>query len=519
VPLRPAARAAAGLLTAAAVLAWVAAAPTASAAPPDGAASARQGGDLAARGEGVARRSASLSAALRTALATSGFDDLVDFGPVEGRCPAGGGCPDAAPVVEHPPTLDAAVLELDDAGRVVAVANAVLSRDVPGGAVVEVGADLAARSVRWHRWDEQRWSGATAWDAPWPAGDLLAPAPAATLDVMSPYPGTLFALVVAVQTLRLADAGTLDLDAPYSYRLGGDRTCLDESFSATATTRTLLDRAVTSGDHAATCMLLAQLHERDAVGTMNDWLQQVGLRTIHVDDTDPVTGGRWTPGRITMTALDTARLLLLVRGASGPLWDDADGRPVRPDDVLAAPSRALLLRLLGEQGFDEALSTTNWCGRDDVPRGIPQAVAPRWVDPAHGTVTVGGVPYGQDVRPCNAAAEVTFAHKTATTYTFGADAGIVEALPGERSRHYVVAVLGTLGSRFADPRFATSPTLPCDTDTCFTGALARLGAAVDAAVGDRQARPAGTTQQAPRAAQPDPRRDPKAPSPRLRRAR
>lgn len=516
-PLRPVVRAAAGLLTAAAVLGWVGPAQVATAAPPE---QARAGGGLAARGEAVARRSATLSTALRTALVSSGFDDLVDFGPVEGRCPAGGGCPDGAPAAQHPPTVDAAVIELDDAGRVTAVANAVLSRDVPRGAVVEVGADLASRSVRWHRWDDARWDGTTPWDAPWPDGDLLAPAPAATLDVMSPYPGTLFALVVAVQTLRLADAGSLDLDAPYTYRLTGDRTCLEESFSATATTRDLLDRAVTSGDHAATCMLLAQLHERDAVGPMNAWLQQVGLRTVHVDDTDPVTGGRWTPGRITMTALDTARLLLLVRGAGGPLWDDADGRPVRPDDVLSAGSRALLLRLLGEQGFDEALSTTNWCGRPEVPRGIPHAVASRWVDPAHGTVTVGGVPYGQDVRPCNAAAQVTFAHKTATTYTFGADAGIVDALPGRRGRHYVVAVLGTLGSRYADRRFATSTALPCDTDTCFTGALARLGAAVDAATGDRSEPAAGTTRRAPAAAgTPPARRSTAAPPPRLRRAR
>lgn len=516
--LRPAARAAAGLLTAAAVLGWVAPAPVATAAPPE---PARPAAGLGTRGEDVARRSAALSSVLRTALVTSGFEDLVDFGPVEGRCPAGGGCPDGAPTVAHPPTVDAAVIELDDAGRVVAVANAVLSRDVPRGAVVEVGADLAARSVRWHRWDDARWDGVTGWDAPWPDGDLLAPAPGASLDVMSPYPGTLFALVVAVQTLRLADAGDLDLDAPYSYRLTGDRTCLDESFSATATTRDLLDRAVTSGDHAATCMLLAQLHERDAVAGMNAWLQQVGLRTVHVDDTDPATGGRWTPGRITMTALDTARLLLLVRGARGPLWDDADGRPVRTDDVLSAPSRALLLRLLGEQGFDEALSTTNWCGRPDVPQGIPHAVAERWVDAGHGTVTVAGVPYGQDVRPCNAAAQVTFAHKTATTYTFGADAGIVDALPGQRDRHYVVAVLGTLGSRYADRRFATSPALPCDTDTCFTGALARLGAAVDAAAGDRAAAAAGTTREVPAAgpAAPAPRRATAAPPPRLRRAR
>jgi len=466
-----------------------------------GAVGDRAGDGLARRGAAVVRRSADLSAALRTALTTSGFDDLVDFGAVEGRCPAGGGCPDGVPRAQHLPTVDAAVVELDAAGRVTGVANAVLSRDVPAGAVVDVGADLSARSVRWYRWDDARWSGVTAWDAPYPASGLLAPAsPDARLDVMSPYPGTLFALVLAVHTLRLVDAGRLDLDAPYTSRSGGDASCLDERRPATATTRLLLDRALTRSDHTATCMLLAQLHDRGEVGPMNAWLQGIGLRTIRVEGTDPVGGGRWVPGRITMTALDTARLLLLVRGTAGPLWDDAAGRPVQPQDVLGTASRALLLRLLGDQGFNEALSTPNWCGRDEVPDGVPHAVPQRWVDPAHGTVTVGGVPYGQDVRPCNTAAQVRFAHKTGLTYTFGADAGIVDALPGARERHYVVAVIGTLGSRFADPRFADATSLPCDVDTCYPGALARLGAAVDAAAGGRDARAgAGVPGAGPRA--------------------
>ncbi len=505
-------------------------------------------GPLSARGPAVAGRSAFLARSLRTALATSGFDTLVDFGAVEGRCPAGGGCPDGAPRVAHVPTVDAAVVELDRAGRVTAVANAVLTRDVPGGAVVDVGADLAAHSVRWYRWDAARWDG-EVWGAPYAAADLLAPAPAAArLDVMSPYPGSLFALVVAVHTLRLADAGRLDLDAPATHSATPDAGCGQDGSAPAATptpraatTSELLDRALTASDQGATCALLAQLHGRGEVASMNAWLQQVGLRTIHVDDTDPGSGGRWTPRGITMTALDTARLLLLVRGATGALWDDADGRPVRSADVLSAGSRALLLRLLGEQGFNEALSTVNWCGRQDVPAGIPQTVPDRWVDPHYGTVTVAGVPYGQDVRPCDRAAQVRFAHKTGLTYTFGADAGVVDALPGQRERHYVVAVLGTLGSRYADQRLARSPALPCKTDACYPGALARLGAAVDAAVAAPAAtpppakRPAGGTSGGPTAAGPPwtvggtpptaapaaprPRRDPAVPPPRLRRGR
>jgi hydroxyacylglutathione hydrolase len=129
-----------------------------------------------------------------------------------------------------------------------------------------------------------------------------------------------------------------------------------------------------------------------------------------------------------MTALDTARLLWLVEGAPGVLWRRPDGGPVTAR-VLSDASRAVLAQLLAEQGFNVVLSTTNFCGLGYPSPGIPQRIAERWVDPGDGTVTVEGMPYRRDVRPCNAAAEVTFAHKTGLTYNYGSDAGIVRPLP------------------------------------------------------------------------------------------
>jgi hypothetical protein len=112
--------------------------------------------------------------------------------------------------------------------------------------------------------------------------------------------------------------------------------------------------------------------------------------------------------------------------------------------------------MLADQGWNDILTTSNWCGRSYPTQGIPSLVADRWVDPGTGTVTVADKAFGQDVRPCNDRAEVSFAHKTGFTFNFLADAGIVEPLPDHPQRQYVVAVLTNLGSRFADRRFVES---------------------------------------------------------------
>jgi hypothetical protein len=258
---------------------------------------------------------------------------------------------------------------------------------------------------------------------------------------------------------------------------------------------------ITTSDNESACMLLKQLGDHGQLDAVNTWLAGLGLTTLQLAGLDLGSGGRWDPGRITMTALDTARLLLLVNGSPGVLWQVpattgsasavtraaaagvGAGTAVTSDSALSARSRALLRGLLADQGFNEVLSTANWCGRTYPAPGIPQRVPHRWIDGPTGTVTVDGIPYGQDVRPCTAAAQVTFAHKTGLTYNFGADAGIVDALPGARDRHYIVVVLSDLGYRYPDLRNAGSTALPCTVDVCYSEAFARLGKAVDDAVG------------------------------------
>ena len=96
-------------------------------------------------------------------------------------------------------------------------------------------------------------------------------------------------------------------------------------------------------------------------------------------------------------------------------------------------------------------------------------------------MTVAGKSYGRNVRPCNAAAQVTFAHKTGFSYNYASDAGIVQSLPGRPYRHYIVAFISNLGYRYSDPQFAAATTLPCSgvPGICYTQKIAQLGHSID----------------------------------------
>ena len=107
-------------------------------------------------------------------------------------------------------------------------------------------------------------------------------------------------------------------------------------------------------------------------------------------------------------------------------------------------------------------------------------MADRWVDPGTGTVTVAGKDFGQDVRPCNERAEVSFAHKTGFTYNYLSDAGIVRSFAGPEG-DYIVVMMSNLGYRYADSRQATGRRPVCGDDpakddgVCYTEKFAALG--------------------------------------------
>lgn len=449
----------------------------------------------------------SLEAAVLAAVRDAKFGETIDFGPFEDVCPYASFCTVPAGPVRNMPNVDVAVIELDAGGRPVDAANVLLSRDYPNGLVVPIdrtspgtAGTYGTGSVRWRRWDIDRYNGGTfdqttgqlitpkGWtDSPsrTAADDILAGREGAPIDFMAPYPASLFKLVVAYRIMRLVDAGKLSLKQKYTYiRTGGalpDEAAQGEAnmserpehgraprvtpkpLAGDVETRTIADwmePMMTISSNRSARALLKLLQDRNDLPAMHAELRDLGLGTLQINGTDATTGGNWQPGQIHMTSLDTARLLWLIEGGSGTLWKRPNGTPVTAS-LLSTSSRAYLKSLLDDQGYNEALSTSNFCGAPNTRPGIPAGVPSRWIDPATNMAIVDGYSYGADVRPCVQSAEVGFGHKTGLTFNYGSDAGIVRALPGHGGRHYVISFLSSLGYRYVDPVFAASTGYPC----------------------------------------------------------
>jgi hypothetical protein len=413
---------------------------------------------------------ATLAEALLLTLDEAGLDELVDAGHEEGRCPGGRGCPIPLRRAAFPPWLDLAVIRLDERGRALEAANVQVDWSAPRGRVVLLDANYAAADVRFRRWSLERADqGPRA--PPFTDQDDLAPDRGTSgHDFMSPYPASLFKLLIAFHVERRAAQGAIALSAevPEGTAPGAEWRTVDE----------WLELMVTESDNRATKALLRFLHVRGEMELLHAELAGLGLSTLRIDGTLPADGTRWAPGEIHATAMDLARLLWLVTGGPGVLWRAPSGRAV-VRETLPEPARARLKRVLAYQGRHEILSTGSTCGA--VAAGIPAAVPAHFLDVESGDEVVGETAYGHDVRPCNAAAEVRFLHKTGLTWNYAADAGLVEPLPGKPFRRYVVAMTSSAGTRWIDPERAAAPRHPCDEGlTCASQRLARLGAAVDA---------------------------------------
>ncbi len=377
-----------------------------------------------------------------------------------------------------PPHLHLEVIRLNAAARAVEAANVQLGPEAPGGRVVALDRNRAAAGVRFRRWSAERRDGAA--DRPFTEADDLSPARRRGQDFMAPYPASVFKLLLAFHVERRVAVGALRRgevieDAPAPPAGAGEG-----SAAPPPEARPLsewLERMISESDNRATRAVLRHLHARREVARMNRDLAALGLDTLRVDGTT-ADGGRWAPGEIHATAMDLARLLWLVAGGPGVLWRTAAGAPITRD-ALPEVARQRLQRLLAGQGLHEILSSGSRCGAG--PPGIPALVPARFLDPGTGLERAGGQAWGRDVRPCNAAAEVRFLHKTGLTWNYAADAGLVEPLPGRPFRRYVVALVSAAGVRFVDPEHAAAPRHPCDTDrVCVTTRLARIGARIDA---------------------------------------
>ena len=373
------------------------------------------------------------------------------------------------PIVQQP-QIDATVLELDKAGRIVSSGTVLMSPKYQHGIVVPVDRNLATDRVRWTQWDDLGWytnHGAGTIDVV--PGRANAPT-----DFMLPYPASVLKLMVAFGVLRLADSGVISLADTYDYQPTSTSSVSLCGGDSSNTIRGYLDASLTWSSDAASCALVKLLWDHNAIAGLNTEFQDLGLQTLHLEGTNPATGGHWT-NAVTMSSLDTAKLLALINGAPGTVWTAPDGKPVT-DAVLSASSRRFFMDKLGQQGWNWMLSTTNYCGAAYPAPGIPQVTAHRWIA-SDGTVTVDGSPFGRDVRPCNRTAQVTFAHKPGWVSNSGADAGIVKSLPGQPNRRYIIAVFSNLGDQYADP--GRPPTPAGVVPPWYTQKFAQLGRAID----------------------------------------
>jgi hypothetical protein len=436
----------------------------------------------------IAVASSALETAVLKAVRNAQFDQVIDFGPANAGVDIK---PGSAKRIAHTPTIDVAVIQLDARGKAVACANVLLSRDYPDGLVVPVGWSTGASAVRFRRWDTEHSNGGAfeaghdtpetvkGWTNQPPltdADDIVPGRTNAPHQFMAPYPASLFKLLVAFHVMRMADAGLLALDAPFTYSA-------PPSKPETRSIRTWLDPMITVSDNRSASALLQLLHQKGQIDPMNGAFRDLGLGTLQINGTNPADGRNWQPGEIHMTAFDTARLLWLIDGAPGALWLAPNGQAVTAS-VLTSGSRAFLKRLLLEQALNEALSTSNLAGAPNVRPGIPSEIAARWINPTNGMVVVNEVSFGVDVRASNARAEVIFAHKSGLTYNYASDAGIVTSLPGKPFRHYIIVFLSNLGYRYTDEAFANRSRGPYadPIPIAYTQRIPALGKAIDDAV-------------------------------------
>jgi hypothetical protein len=370
--------------------------------------------------------------------------------------------------ISQQPQINASVLELDADGHIVSSGTVLMSPQYVHGVVVPVDENFHTTGVRWRQWDD------AGWYANHGQGtiDVVPGREAAPLDFMLPYPASVLKLMVNFGILRLVDQGVIGLDDSYSYQPTTISSLCGGASSNTV--RAYIDASLTASSNAASCALIKLLWDHNAIDGLNQEFQDLGLETLQLVGTNPVNGGHWS-NSITMSSLDAAKLLVLINGADGTLWTAPNGTAVR-NSVLSPASRDLFTSKLGQQGWNWMLSTTNYCDRGYPAPGIPQVTAQRWIA-ADGTVTVAGNQFGQDVRPCNQAAEVTFAHKPGWVNNTGSDAGIVRSLPGKPYRHYVITVFSNLGDQYQDPQRPATPAgvVPVE----YTQKFAQLGQAID----------------------------------------
>jgi hypothetical protein len=366
--------------------------------------------------------------------------------------------------VAHFPSIDLAVAAFPNNSAPV-FANVLFSRERPEGLVAQI--DENASTVRNIRFEADRRNDALvsdAWlpDADWQRMNFNPLHGSGPHRFVAPYPASLVKVLVAVGVARAVDAGLTQWDAPCDYaqhRRPTAQWCEDMiAFSCNDSTSALV----------ALLHRLALLNTSDAPA-LNTVFAQHGLPTLRLNHTQ--ADGGWGNaagagvGALHMTAWDSLRLMWLLDADAPP----APWLPPGHAPLVSTAGRDRLRSWLDDQALHEILSSTTLAGVPGWVPGLHAQLPTRWITPSGG-VRAGAEHHPPDVRPTNARATLRFAHKTGTTENYASDAGIVRGI-APLKRHYLVAVLTNLGTRYA-------PHADCAT----TWRLPALGAAIDAAL-------------------------------------
>ncbi|MBH9552638.1 hypothetical protein [Inhella gelatinilytica] len=372
--------------------------------------------------------------------------------------PLAGGSP-----LRHFPSLDLAVVGFVP-GQAPVAANVLFSRDQPEGLIATLPATFGPvqgveflADVQDAQGVSVAWLPASDWST-LPRHRLWGQGAA----MRAPYPASLLKLMVAVGVAWACQQQRGDWDEAWSYQ-GQARALRDWQF----------DMLAVSCNHA-TSALVAWLHHagmirrsagREVHNEVQALLDRLGLPTLRLHNTQP--DGGWGNaagagvGQIHMTAWDTARLLW---------WLDPDAPPAPWLDAeaprLHAEGRDAVLAGLREQGLDTILSSGTLAAVPGQPAGLPSELNRRWCQP-DGNWVAGEHQWPAPSGPQSPTPSVRFAHKIGNTENYASDAGIVRSIQ-PLGRHYIVAFLSNLGTRYAHHPLACGPKQ-----------LAKLGAEVD----------------------------------------
>lgn len=371
--------------------------------------------------------------------------------------------------LRHFPSLDLAVVGFAP-GRAPIAANVLFSRTRPEGWLADLPSDTGPvrgiqflADVRDAEGVSIAWAPQSDWQA-LPATPLCGQGE----PLRAPYPASLLKLMLAVGLAWCCQRGWGHYADDWTFE-GERRPLRDWQFDMLAVSCNRATSAAVAWLHA--CGAIRRAGDAEAHNELHALFSALGLPTLRLANTQP--DGGWGNaagagvGQIQMTAWDTVRLLW---------WLDPDAPPppwLPPEAPrLQQALRDAVLRGLREQGLDTVLSSGSLAGLPGQAAGLPSRLNPRWLQ-ADGSWRAGDYEWPGDLRPLTQTGEVRFAHKIGNTENYAADAGIVQGIAPAR-RHYLVAFLSNLGSRYAWHPLASGPQQ-----------LAQLGAGVDALMRDR----------------------------------